>query len=265
MTPADTRPVKGETSRIDRRLQRLAERGGGKALLDTTGLAWRPGPRPPLWISRRFLADMVADLRYGEVVTAEACVRMAESLAGSDAARACLAAQAADERVHAELYGRYHDMLPVEGRVNPGLEEVYQRCLEWRGHPVALLLAFNVVLEGEALRLQKFLADRLSCPLFSALNRRILTDESRHVAFGHIYGAHGLAGLEAEERIAIFRWIWSLWWDCSGRVLGGLQGPTGRLLRAMQPGLETLWRRQSETLIRLGLIQRDEVAKAERP
>ncbi len=265
MQPQDTNTAASGDSAEDVRLARLAQHGGGLALVDATNLAWQKGPRPPRWLSRRLFAGIVADLLYGETVTARACVHISDLLKDSAAARACLAAQAADEQAHAALYGRYLDRLDVPGRVNPGLEEVYQRCLAWSGHPVALVLAFNVVLEGEALRLQRFLAERLSCPLFCALNRRILMDEARHVAFGRIYGPARLAGLDAEQRIAIYRWLRSLWWDCSGLVLGGLQGPSGTLLRALQPSLEAFWRKQSVTLMRIGLVRTEELVQVERP
>jgi len=246
------------------RLARLALHDGGLALADAENFAWQDGARPPFWLSRRLLAGIVADLRYGEVATAHACRHISGLLHDSRTARACLAVQAADEQAHAELYGRYLDLLDFPGRVNPGLEAVFGRCLDWRGHPVALVLAFNVVLEGEALRLQRFLGERVSCPLFSALNRRIAVDEARHVAFGRLYGPAQLAKLDAEQRIAIYRWLRSLWWECSGLVLDGLRGPAGMLLRAMQPRPEVFWRRQSTSLMRTGLIRRDEIAQVER-
>lgn len=246
------------------RLARLAHRDGGLALADAANFAWQDGPRLPFWLSRRFLAGIVADLRFGETVTARACGYMSDLLQDSGAARACLAVQAADEQAHADLYGRYLSLLDFPSRANPALEEIFQRCLDWRGHPVALVLAFNVVLEGEALRLQRFLAERVSCPLFSALNRRIAMDEARHVAFGRIYVPARLAGLDTEQRIAIFRWLRALWWESSGLVLDELRGPAGTLMRFMQPGPEVFWRRQSTTLMRIGLVQMGEIALVDR-
>lgn len=256
-----TRPASGTE---DPRLARLARGPGGRALVDAAEFTWHEGARPPAWLSRRLFAGVVADLGYGETVTARACEIMATLLDDSAAARECLAAQAADERAHADLYERYLGLLDVPSRVNPGLDEVYQRCFAWTDHPVALVLAFNVVLEGEALRLQRFLSERMPCPLFRSINRRILTDEARHVAFGHIYGAARLAKLDADQRIAIYRWLRSLWWDCGRVVLDGLQGPTGSLLRARQPSLDAVWRQQSLALIRIGLVRGDEIALVER-
>ncbi|MBT8429173.1 MAG: ferritin-like domain-containing protein [Gammaproteobacteria bacterium] len=245
------------------RIARLIPMGGGEALADAANLAWREGPRPPRWLSRQRYAGIVSDLRYGELVTARACTEMASLIPDNAAVRGHLEGQRADELAHAALYERYLRSLDAEDRVNPALEQLYQRCLDWSGDPLGLVLAFNVVLEGEALRLQRFLATRLPCPLFSALNRRILMDEARHVAFGRIYGGAGVPSLDAEERIALYRWLKALWWDFGCLLRDSFGGPGGRLLRALQPTLEESWDRQAETLLRLGLLQPDERIRAE--
>jgi hypothetical protein len=243
------------------RIARLIPSGGGKALADCANLAWQEGPRPPRWLSRRCYAGIVSDLRYGELVTARACTQMA-SMFQATAVRNHLASQRADELAHADLYERYLHRLDAEDHANPALEHLYQRCLDWSGDPLGLVIAFNVVLEGEALRLQRFLATRLPCPLFSALNRRILMDEARHVAFGRIHGASGVAALDAEERVALYRWIKALWWDFGGLLRDNFNGPGGRFLRALQPTLEDSWDRQAEALLRLGLLRPDNYVRA---
>jgi hypothetical protein len=245
------------------RLRRLTRTGGGAALADASSLAWREGPRPPRWLSPQRYAGIVSDLRQGELATARACDKMASLLPYDAAVCSYLAGQRADELAHAALYQRYLQALDAPDRANPALEDLYRRCLDWRGDPLGLVIAFNVVLEAEALRLQRFLAKGLPCPLFAALNRRILMDEARHVAFGRLYGAAGLARLDRDERIALYRWIKALWWDFGRRVRDDFGGPGGGLLRALQPSLAQSWNRQSQALQRLGLLQPDEIVRAD--
>jgi hypothetical protein len=89
-------------------------------------------------------------------------------------------------------------------------------------------------------RLYAGLVADLRCPLLCALNRRILVDEARHLAFGRLYGGPRLAVLEPQERLALDRWLegfyaWLrshglyygdsgifLWCDCYRR-LGGFR------------------------------------------
>jgi hypothetical protein len=120
-------------------------------------------------------------------------------------ARACLARQRLDEQIHGRLYGRYLACLGVEARATIGLQEAYERSVTWQGDPLGLVLAFAVVLEGEALRLQRYFATRFPCPLFAQLNRQISADEARHLAFGRIYGRSAFRRLDAEERIGLYR------------------------------------------------------------
>ena len=216
---------------------------------------WGAKPRIPFWLSRRGYANIVADLCYGEWATAEACQRMA-GLVPEAEARACLLRQRDDELAHAEIYRRYLRCLGVEVEPSPALSEIYQRCLSWSGNPLALVLAFDVVLEGEALRLQRFFARRLPCPLFGQINRAILVDEARHVAFGRFYGTMGIAALPTGERRVLATWLKTLWWECARAIRSRNLGPGGWVLRAWHPPLETSWRAQSERLAAMGLFAR---------
>jgi hypothetical protein len=129
--------------------------------------------------------------------------------------------------------------------VTPGLRQVYERCLSWPGDPLGLVLAFNVVLEGEALRLQRYFATRFPCPLFAEINRRILTDEARHIAFGRVDCRPGLRRMDREARVALYRWLKVLWWDSAEAVRGRFDSVGGRMRRAHHPPLEQCWRRQT--------------------
>ena len=246
------------------RLARLASRVPDRGLDQADAFPWTQPATPPLWLSRQSYGQVIADLRYGELVTATACERLIHILPEAEA-RACLARQRLDEQVHGRLYGRYLACLGVEGRAAPGLQEAYERPLSWQGDPLGLVLAFAVVLEGEALRLQRHFAERFPCPLFAELNRQISADEARHLAFGRIYGRAGLRRLDAEERIDLYRWLRSLWWDCARAVRGEYSGLGGRVLRALHPPLSQSWRRHATALKDLGLVRTDEQERAERP
>ena len=50
--------------------------------------------------------------------------------------------------------------------------------------PEAVLAAYNVVLEGEAVKLQQDCIERFSCPAFTRITRATGHYEARHVAFG---------------------------------------------------------------------------------
>jgi hypothetical protein len=69
-----------------------------------------------------------------------------------------------------------------------------------------------MVFEGGAVALIEKLVRRFPCPLFAALNARILIDEARHVAFGRDYLARRLPQMPADERIALYRWVRDLWY-----------------------------------------------------
>jgi hypothetical protein len=246
------------------RLARLASRAPDLGLDQEDAFPWTRRAAPPLWLSRQSYGQVIADLRYGELVTAMACERMMGILPEEEA-RACLARQHHDEQVHGRLYERYLACLGVEGTAAPGLQEAYERSLSWQGDPLGLVLAFAVVLEGEALRLQHHFAERFPCPLFAELNRKIAADEARHLAFGRIYGREGLRRLDAGERIDLYRWLKSLWWDCARVVRDRYSGLGGRVLRAFHPPLSQSWRRHAAALMDLGLVGADEQERAERP
>ncbi|MEA3278015.1 MAG: ferritin-like domain-containing protein [Pseudomonadota bacterium] len=245
------------------RLIKLTAKGTKRGHVEEDAFSWARTPRRPFWLPLQGYAGIVADLHYGELATAKACGHTAAILPEPEA-KACLAVQRDDEQFHARLYARYLARLGTEGTVTSGVRDAYERCLSWPGDPLGLVLAFNVVLEGEAMRLQRYFATRFPCPLFAELNRRILADEARHIAFGRIYGRPGLQRLDTEERIALYRWLKAIWWDCAVAVRGRFDGVGGWILRALHPPLEQSWRRQTDSLLDLGLIRPEELARLER-
>lgn len=112
------------------RLERLASRTPDRSFEQEHAFPWTLPPRPPFWLSRRSYGRLIADLRYGELVTASACERLMDSLPEAEA-RACLARQRLDEQIHGRLYGRYLACLGVEARATMGLQEAYERSVTW--------------------------------------------------------------------------------------------------------------------------------------
>ena len=118
------------------------------------------------------------------------------------------------------------------------------------------------VMEGEGLRLQKLYSDWFPCPLFAQMNTVIARDEARHVAFGKVYLRDSLGALSAGERVEIFRWIRTLWFDCADALRTEMP-PALRLLLGKK-WMGDRWRQQSHALVGIGLIGEDEEAIFER-
>ncbi|MBM3541462.1 MAG: hypothetical protein FJX51_05405, partial [Alphaproteobacteria bacterium] len=161
--------------------RRIAARARADAWHPGEDLDWRhPVPAVTLW-PRGLLARLVSQLRHGERETGALCARLLDDMPAGGA-RLYLEAQAADEARHEAAYAAYAARLGEAPPSDPGLGEVFEDAASWRGHPAGLVLAFHVVIEGEALKLQSALAARAPCPLFRAMNERIARDEARHIA-----------------------------------------------------------------------------------
>ena len=190
--------------------RRIAARALADAWHPGEALDWsRPMPSMPLW-PRGLLARLVSQLRHGERHTGALCTRLLGHMP-EGGARLYLETQAADEARHEAAYAAYAARLGEAPPSDPGLAEVFEDAASWRGHPAGLVLAFHVVIEGEALKLQSALAARAPCPLFRAMNERIARDEARHIAFSVHFVRASLATIDSHEREAMARWIEALW------------------------------------------------------
>lgn len=161
----------------------------------------------------------------GEETTAAVCEALATRLPHA-VARDCLALQAAEEHRHAELYRRYlgRSIGQSVGGVRAGeaapslLAPARDAILAWRGPPEAVLLAVQVIIEGEALAFQETARRFTHCRRFAALSHTIARDEARHVAFGRIYLPNALQDLTERERAEIHGWLRGLWFACMERL-----------------------------------------------
>ena len=210
------------TPDLNAQLARLAAKATG-AQASHPDLDWR-GPSPKLAAWRRAIArGIVTEFIGGEEATARLCREIAPRI-GLAAARDCLILQVEDEMRHAELYRRYLTRLGGRATRENFLEGAVDRSLSWNGAPEAALLAFHVIVEGEALAFQDEARHWIPDPLFEDMSRQIAKDEARHVAFGRIYLTQALPNLPLGERVEIYRWLRALWFDSATHLAGGRLG-----------------------------------------
>jgi len=220
---------------------------------------WDEAPVLPDWLPDRVYASVVSQLYHGERATLTMCRRLAGELAGTPA-ETFLRTQIADEARHAEIYADYLDRLGIFVPPDEAMAAAYEGALAWRGSYHAPVVAFHIVLEGEALDLLQACSKRFPCPLFHQINRRVSQDEARHIAFGKLFLRGRVQALPLEERLEIYRWVRSLWRDCAAatRARYGLFGRVA--LRTGRAALETRWQRQAGALAEIGLIGTEEAA-----
>ena len=166
----------------------------------------------PLWLPRRRAASAIMHFHVGELATASMCSQIRDRM---DIAlgRDFLEAQALDELRHAHLYSLYLDKLGGPDPRPSSVGHAYDQAASWQGPPQAIILAFHGILEGESMRLQQAIDKWLPCPLFKEISTVIARDEARHIAFGRLYLQETLPSLSRTERLNIFRWIRTLWFD----------------------------------------------------
>ncbi|MCP4328524.1 MAG: ferritin-like domain-containing protein [Alphaproteobacteria bacterium] len=243
---ADVPFVPGAKSSVADRLLINARNGQWRPDAD---IDWDLPVQPPSWLARKHYAAVISHFLDGERATIEIC-RGLQSHMAEPVARQLLMLQIGDERRHASVYESYLQRLGDIAATDPAVAEVLNRSRNWEGNWLGPIVAFHIVVEGEALQMQRELCAAFCCPLFSQIAARITRDEARHVAFGRIYLRHRLLDLARTERLEIFLWVHSLWWDCASAVFGRWR--LGRYLA--RDYLTERWTRQVETLIEIGLI-----------
>jgi len=222
------------------------------------------GGRPtiPQWVPAALYTALVSQFYFGELATLRLCRRLIERIGDADAGR-CLAVQIADEERHARVYRTYLERLGDIAQPEPTVAAVYERALAWPGPPEAMVAAFNIVLEGEALRTLDDLDGWLPCPWFRRINARVSRDEARHFAFGRFYLSAALPGLGRDQRLEIHSWLKGLWDAVGAAALERFRVPglvtRGRRRRWVEAG----WWNHRAQLMAVGLVDAEEARLAE--
>jgi len=216
---------------------------------------WGLGPRLPFWWPRKALAEAVSQLYHGELATAGFCRRLVARLQDPTAIE-CLRFQIADEIRHAALYDGYLVRLGGPRAIQPALALAIREVEAWQGPLEGQVLAYHVVLEGEALLLQDAFARLVPCPLLRQINHRILRDEARHVAFGKIFLHQRLPRLDRTLRLEIYRWLSDLWWTVTRASVAKTEARLCWALRGPRAGVDDRWARRQADLLAVGLIDR---------
>jgi hypothetical protein len=179
--------------------------------------------------------------------------------------RRFLQSQIADETRHAGIYRDYLERLGGLAPMDEALATALERAMAWPGSYHGLIVAFHILLEGEALRLQQDLVKWFPCPLLAQINRKISRDEARHVAFGKILLQNEVGDLDADERRAIYLRVKAIWGECSRAAIQRFAKP-GALARSVAHyRLGRRWARAVRTFEEIGLVTRRAAREAVRP
>ena len=241
---------------IDPRLESLINKAFKNQWSIDTAIDWSLEPIIPEGIERAMYIDMVSQLYYSEEATIALLGRMLQELPSLQAKR-YLCTQAADESRHAQAYRAYLERLGDIAPINEGLRAIFEAGLTWSGEPCAMIVALNVVLEGEALKQQHKRIETLPCPLFKQVNQAIVPDEARHAAFGQIYLKSHLKTVSDDDKRAILMWIaglWKLWGQANeGRYQPDATNPAAAVLQTPPDELRERWEDRRKVFEDIGL------------
>ena len=262
MTPT-TDPASTDDRNVRDALAALAGKASEGHRLSVTDFDWTRRPVLPLIPSRKLFVRALSQFFHGERFAKCACHALLPRLAEPEA-RLCLEIQADDEARHAEIYRSYLERIGGVAPPEPPLARAAEAALAWRGAPEALILACHVLLESDALRLDRSVAGWSRCPLFQDISARIGRDEARHVAFGSIYLRGSLDALPLTERLVIHEWLRSLWCIAAAGIFDRFTWAT--LPSHWRAGaVETRWSKRARDLQAAGLFSAQETDLFLRP
>ena len=96
------------------------------------------------------------------------------------------ATQTMDEARHVEVYSKYCDKIAMVYPMSPWLKSLIDATLQSDRYE-KVMIGMNMIVEGLALGAFANMYHATTCPLLKALTFNVMRDESRHVAFGHVY------------------------------------------------------------------------------
>ncbi len=109
------------------------------------------------------------------------------------------ATQTMDEARHVEVYDKYIKKLAIIYPMSKWLKQTIDVTLK-ADHWAKVMIGMNMIVEGLALAAFHNMREATTCPLLRAITEGVLRDESRHVAFGHVYLAQKLKDMHPDER-----------------------------------------------------------------
>lgn len=226
---------------------------------------WDRPVKLPFWLPKSAAASAVSQFHLGETSTARMCRQLQMDMPELGT-REFLETQSLDEERHARIFATYLDKLGGAKPVPEPVQQLYDEALAWTGAPEAVMVAFHIILEGEALRLCHGIEAWMPCPLFRELATVVSRDEARHVAWGKLYLRDTLPALSKKERLEIYVWSRALWFRAT-RAMAGRYSAIGVLGRSDRFNLwmEGKWRDRLDDLQSAGLFsqeERDEFLKA---
>ena len=230
-------------------IEALTTRAADAAWDPDSAIDWGMRPARPRLVPPALYRTLVSHLFHGECATMAMCERLGRELPDA-AARSFIAQQAEDEARHARTYARYLDALGGIAPIDGVVESTFAKALAWRGPWQGLVVAANIVLESETVRLLQRSPNIFSCPLLRDINALVARDEARHLAFGRLYLRPHIAELSAGERTHIYDWIRALWHEC----VYAWRFPVSVLTWVNRPALAHMWQRHDRALGEIGLI-----------
>lgn len=259
---SETVPIEGASFPQGRTFRDLAAKGAQAQWSAADAVNWTDDIALPAWLPRKFYAAILSQIYYGERAASRMCQRILDDIR-DPLARHCMELQLIDEERHAEVYLAYLEGIGGLEPIEPLLAAAYEEALSWSGPPLAMVAAFNIVLDGEALYILDDLGSWLPCPRFRRINAPIRRDEARHLAFGKLYLKSTAGALSPEQRLDIYRWLKGLWHDTAFGLLDRAWIPSSMLRRRYHTWAETGWRGHRLALIGAGLVDPEDARFAE--
>jgi hypothetical protein len=108
------------------------------------------------------------------------------------------ATQTVDEARHVEAFHRYIERLAIVYPMSAGLKNLIE--VAFRGdHWVKIAIGMNMIVESLALASFHNMRRASTCETLRSIFELVLRDESRHVAFGHLYVKEALAQMHPDD------------------------------------------------------------------
>ena len=222
---------------------------------------WQLPIRYPFWFRKRTYVKTISQFYHGERATQQVCRRLISEI-DNPTAKSFLKFQLADEEKHEAVFQRYIQSMGEIAPIEPAMKRALEGSLSWQGSKygssIGLIVSFHIVFESGALMLLERLVPRFPCPLFRAINAKVMADEARHIAFGLRFVRQHVAELSDEERRAIYAHVAQLWLECARAAQSRYSMPVAMVTRIGSNWLLENWQRQKKQLFKIGLITPDE-------